>query len=313
VVVLVGRNLDIVVETRSLVEHILFFGVPLLLLVAGVTTWFVVGRSLAPVEAIRSRVAEISGSALGQRVPAEGRDEIARLAATMNDMLSRLEEARARERRFVSDASHELRSPIAAIRQIAEVALAHPEVTSLEDLANEVLIEDERLQLMAEDLLLLARADEGALSIKAVPLDLDDLVFEEARRLRQRTTLRIDTGEVTGGRTVGDKELLRRVVRNLAENAARHADSAVRFAVSESDGRVLLEIDDDGAGIPDEAREQIFERFSRLDDARSRDRGGAGLGLAIVAEILAAHGGHAHVDEAPLGGARFQVSLPRSP
>jgi signal transduction histidine kinase len=228
----------------------------------------------------------------------------------MNDMLARLDEAHKRQRRLVSDASHELRNPIATIGHHAEVALAHPESTTLEILASDVLAEDLRLQRLAEDLLLLARADERTLELSFRPLDLDDLVLEEARRLGLTTELHIDTSGIGAGRTHGDRAGLQRVVRNLADNAARHATSVVRFSVREQDGHVVLEVDDDGKGIPVESRGIVWDRFTRLDDARDRAHGGAGLGLAIVAEIVAAHGGSATVGDAPLGGARFEVILP---
>lgn len=312
--ILVGRNLDTVEESASAVTTILLVSMPILLLVVGGTTWAVVGRALSPVEAIRREVSEISGPELNRRVPIPpGDDEIARLARTMNAMLARIEESHGRQRRLVSDASHELRSPIAGIRHHAEVALSHPDAITVNDLAAEVLAEDLRLERLAEDLLLLAQADEHTLQMTARPLDLDDLVIEEARRLRQITPLRIDATEVSAARVRGDRRKLQRVVGNLAENAARHASSAIRLAVREDDGEVVLEVDDDGPGISPEERRVVFERFTRLDDARDRGHGGAGLGLAIVAEVVAAHGGTVSVGEAPLGGARFTVTLPRSP
>lgn len=311
--VIVARNFDGVGESVSVLTEILLVVVPLLLTVVGVTAWRIVGRALAPVEAIRGEVAEISATELHRRVPLpSGDDEISRLARTMNGMLERLDESQARQQRLVSDASHEIRSPIAAIRHHAEVAIAHPGQTTVGDLASDVLSEDLRLERLAEDLLLLAKADEHSLQITARPLDLDDLVLEEARRLRQMTKLRIDVTGVSGARTRGDRQQLRRVVRNLADNAAGHASTAIRMAVRETGTNVVLEVDDDGPGIAEELRSAVFERFTRLDDARDRQHGGAGLGLAIVAEIVAAHGGSASVKDAPLGGARFEVILPRS-
>jgi signal transduction histidine kinase len=314
VTVLVGRNLDLVREATATTTRTLFVGVPLLLSVVALTTWVVTGRSLAPVEDMRSEVAGITQADLHRRLPLpQGKDEVARLAHTMNGMLERLEEGRNREQRLVSDASHELRNPIAAIRHLTEVAIAHPDRTSLEILAAEVLSEDLRLQDLAEGLLLLARADEHALKMSAVPVDLDDLVLDEVRRLKQGTSLRIESGEVRGARTMGDPRYLQRVVENLAANAAQHAASAVVFSLSEDGSTVLLQIDDDGPGIPLHSREAIFERFTRLDEARGRQQGGAGLGLAIVAEIVGAHGGRVAATQSPLGGARFEVVLPREP
>ena len=306
--VVLGRSLETVVETRREVAVLLAVGVPLLLVVVGFVTWMIAGRVLAPVDAIRKEVEAISVKELHRRVPdPPGRDEIARLASTMNSMLERLEQASLRERRFVSDASHELRSPVAAIRQHAEVALSHPDRTTMDELAETVLEEDIRLQRIVEDLLLLTRVDEGTLQLRRLPVDLDDLMFEEAARLRAATSLRIDSAGVSAGRVVGDRGRLERLVRNLTDNAARHAESEIRLALRGDDGRVVLEVDDDGPGVPAEQRTAVFERFTRLDDARDRQHGGAGLGLAIVAEIAAAHGGSASVVDAPSGGARFMV------
>jgi signal transduction histidine kinase len=310
--VVVARSTEAVTETIAAVGGLLAVGLPLLLAVVAVTTWFVVGRALAPVEAIRTEVDAISATALHRRVPdPPADDEIGRLARTMNRMLERLEQAQARQRRLVSDASHELRSPVAAIRQHAEVALAHPGRTTITDLAATVLAEDLRLQRLAEDLLLLTRADEHTLALRRRPVDLDDLVFDEARRLRDAAGLRVDTTKVSAGRVDGDAAGLRRVLRNLGDNAARHAGGQVAFSVAEHDGVVRLEVDDDGPGIADADRERVFERFVRLDHARTRDDGGSGLGLAIVAELVAAHGGTVAVAASPLGGTRVEVALPR--
>lgn len=314
--VLVGRALIAVAESTRIVTRLLLMGLPLLLLLAAAATWMAVGRALAPVAAIRSEVDAISSAQLHRRVPLpRGRDEIARLAATMNRMLDRLERAQSAQRRFISDASHELRSPVATIRQYAEVALAHPGRTTQEGLAATVLAEDLRIQRLVDDLLLLARADEDALRPHLQPVDLDDLVLDEARRLRSTATgLRISTAGVPAVRLEADAQGLRRVLRNLGDNAARHARSQVAFDLAaQEDGRIVLGVEDDGPGVPAGERERIFERFVRLDDARSRrveDGGGSGLGLAIVAELVAAHGGTATVSEGALGGARFEVVLP---
>jgi len=310
--VLVGRGLEEVSESTGAVRRLLALGVPLLLAVVAVTTWWVVGRALAPVEAIRTQVDAISSAQLHRRVPEPHRgDEISRLAQTMNRMLHRLQSSQLRQRRFVSDASHELRSPVAGIRQHAEVAAAHPERTSVEALAAAVLAEDLRIQRLLEDLLVLARSDEGGWSSPRRPVDLDDLVLDEARRAQESSPVQVDASAVSAGRVVGDPVLLRRMVGNLVDNAAHHAGSRITLGLGERDGLVTLTVDDDGAGIAPADRERIFERFVRLDEARARHHGGAGLGLAIVSEVVAGHGGTVTVTEAPAGGARFEVRLPR--
>jgi signal transduction histidine kinase len=263
------------------------------------------------VEAIRREVAAISAAELHRRVPDQpGDDEIARLARTMNAMLGRLEGARDRQRRFVSDASHELRSPVASIRQHAEVALAHPARSTVTGLAATVLAEDLRIQRLVSDLLVLASADERSPAPRRRPVDLDDLVFEAARDLRATSDLRLDTTAVSAGRVAGEPAALRRVLGNVVENAVRHARERIAFALAESGGTVLLAVDDDGPGIPAADRERVLERFVRLDDARDRDAGGSGLGLAIVVELVAAHGGTVAVTCGPLGGTRIEIRLP---
>jgi len=310
--ILVARNLETALEPTRVVTRVLSVGLPVLLLVVVLTTWVVVGRALGPVEAIRTEVDGISAAELHRRVPdPPGSDEIARLARTMNRMLGRLERAQVRQRRFVSDASHELRSPVAAIRQHAEVALAHPDRTTTGELAETVLAEGLRVQQLVEDLLLLARADEHTLRLQRRPVDLDDLVFDEARRLREVTDLRVDTTAVSAGRVVGDSAELRRMLRNLGDNAARHTRGRISFALAEHNGVVVLAVDDDGPGIPEADRERVLERFVRLDDARARDAGGSGLGLAIVAELVAAHGGTLAIADSSLGGARVELNFPR--
>ena len=310
--VLAARGLELVEESTEVVTMLLALGLPIVLLVVGVTAWLLVGRSLAPVEAIRGEVEEISSTELHRRVPMPGgTDELARLAATMNEMLIRLERGQSRQRQLVADTSHELRSPIASIRQHAEVALAHPERTTAAELADTVLAESLRLARMVDDLLLLARADEHTLALERRPLDLDDLALEAARVLRRNDHLEVEVTGVSGGRVHGDPDGLRRVVANLAENAARHARGRVSLSVAEEDDEVRLRVEDDGPGIAPADRDRVFERFVRLDAARARDAGGSGLGLAIVAELVAAHRGTAVIGESALGGTLVEVRLPR--
>lgn len=307
--VVVGRPLVDVLDSTRFVTRVLLVGLPLMLLVVGGVAWVVTGRTLAPVTAIRQEVDEISAAELHRRVPTvHDRDEIGRLAATMNRMLDRLERAQDSQRRFVSDASHELRSPIASIRQHVEVALAHPGRSSLHELAGTVQAESLRIQRLVDDLLLLARADERDLRLPTAPVDLDDLVFAEAQRLRTATELAIDTTAVSAGRVLGDELSLQRMLHNLTENAARYASTQIRLALREVNGEVVLTVSDDGPGIPAADLERVFERFVRLATARGRADGGSGLGLAIVAEIVHAHSGRVAVLEG--SGTTFEVRLP---
>lgn len=311
--VLVAQTLDQVIESTTTLTGFLAVGVPALLGFLGFGAWRVVGRALSPVESIRSEVEEISSAQLHRRVPVPAADdEIARLAATMNEMLGRLEESQRRQRRFVSDASHELRSPVATILQHAEVAVTHPETTDGAELAGLVLSEALRVQQLVEDLLLLARIEEGASATRKESVDLDDLVFEAATRSRTRTTKTIDVSGVSGGRVLGDRHRLARLVTNLLDNAVRHAQSTVAMALTEDDDDAVLLVDDDGPGIPIDQRARVFERFVRLDDARDRESGGAGLGLAIAADVATAHAGLVRVADSPLGGARLEVRIPKA-
>ena len=285
-------------------------GLPLLVALVGALEWVLAGRALRPVEAIRAEVADITGGDLHRRVPEPPiDDEIGRLAHTMNAMLGRLEASADRQRQFVSDASHELRSPLAALMAQVEVARAHPESADWPAVADAVSDESARLWRVIDDLLLLARSDEGHLLPGHDPVDVDELVLADASRLRAQGQVRVDLSGVGAGRAVGDREQLRRVVRNLADNAERHAASAVTFSVEEHDGWVQLVVADDGPGIPIDQRERVFERFARLDTARNRAAGGTGLGLAIVGEVVDAHGGSVEVADSA-AGARMVVWLP---
>ena len=296
-------------ETLATVATLLAIALPLLLLLVAVTTWSVVGRALRPVELIREEVDGITAERLHQRVPVpETADEIAALATTMNGMLDRLDAAATAQRRFVSDASHELRSPLATIRQHAELAQAHPDVTSIGELAEVVSEEGLRLQGIVESLLLLARLDEGA-STHDEAVDLDDIALGEVRRLRA-AGIDVDGSGIHAARVHGDPRLLGQLVRNLADNAVRHSRGRVAIGVTPSDGYVFVTIEDDGTGVPAEERERIFERFVRRDEARSRDAGGSGLGLAIARGIAASGHGTLTVDDSRWGGARFVLTLP---
>lgn len=309
-VLTVARPLAGVEEAVAASAALLAVAVPLVLGLVGLVMWVVATRALAPVERLRRQVDAIDAAGLDRRVDATRDDELGALAHTMNRMLDRLEQSQITQRRFVSDASHELRSPLATIRQHAELAAAHPEASSLPALSRVVIDEGERMQELVEGLLLLARLDEGRGAVNAA-VDVDDIALAEAQRLRGMGVA-VDARGIGPGRVTGSATLLARTVRNLADNAARHARERVVIRVFERGDRVLLQIEDDGSGIPADQREHVFDRFVRLDEARARDAGGSGLGLAIVREIALAHGGTITASEGASGGALMTLSLPRS-
>lgn len=318
-----NRNgfLEVVIDGRAIVEESvsgvrgsLLVAFPVLVGAAGLLAWVLSGRALRPVEAIRTEVEAISASTLDRRVPVPpSGDEVARLAETMNRMLDRLEDASNRQQRFVGDASHELRSPVTAIRTELEVAQRTAGPADWPDVAARLLREEARLEAVIADLLLLASLDEGGDSIEPVLVDLRELVDEEVRRRAPdagAVSLEVDAPEpvcVQGSRTQ-----LHRALANLLDNATRHARASVRVAVHQRDGMARILVDDDGPGIPEADRERVFERFTRLDAHRARPgpTGGAGLGLSLVAGIAERHRGAARVDTAPLGGARLVLELP---
>ncbi|AUG77103.1 hypothetical protein CFP65_2263 [Kitasatospora sp. MMS16-BH015] len=301
------RDADAVDDTTT---ASLAVGVPLLLLTVALVTWRVTGRALGPVEAIRAEVAEITDRDLHRRVPVPAsQDEIARLAATMNATLDRLEAAGARQRRFIADASHELRSPITVLRTQLEVALAHPDPALWTELVTGALEDTTRLQALAADLLLLARLD-AAEPAPVTPVDLTELVRElaEARR-GDPHPVAATTPPGPPVTVLANPLWLGRLVTNLLDNAQRYAETRVGLDLRVADGLAVLTVTDDGPGIPAADRERVFERFARLDDARSREEGGAGLGLAIARELAGCLGGRLTAEEAPRG-ARLVARLP---
>jgi signal transduction histidine kinase len=311
VTVHVAAPLDDVTDSTALLTTSLLIAVPLATASLAALTWWLVGRTLRPVEGIRREVADIGGTDLNRRVPEPATDdEIARLARTMNEMLDRLETAVARQQRFVADASHELRSPLTRMRSEVEVDLAHPDRSDPRATHRSVLEELIGLQRLVDDLLHLARADAGADPIVRQPIDLDDLVLRDARRLQAESDLEVDVSAVGAARVEGDPRQLARAVANVGDNAARHAASRVALSLAADTDRAVLAVTDDGPGVPAEQRERIFERFARHDESRTRASGGTGLGLAIAREIVERHGGSITVDPAVTTGARFVIQLP---
>ena len=288
-------------------------GVPFLLVLACGTVWLVAGRALRPVEQIRGAVTAITSADLSQRVPEPGTDdEIGRLARTMNDMLARLEDAAARQRRFVADASHELRSPLTAIRTGLEVGLSHPDRAPWPQIAGRAVRQSQRLEQLIAELLVLARADAHQLAARRQPVDLAALLADLAAAT-PAPGVSIDLSVAPGTATTGNPEDLSRMFRNLLDNAVRYARHRVLFTVritaAAGPEGIVVEIADDGPGIPEEERERVFGRFVRLDASREQASGSAGLGLAIAREIAAAHGATIVLTEAPGGGTRAVVTV----
>ncbi|MCE6996552.1 HAMP domain-containing histidine kinase [Saccharothrix sp. S26] len=308
-----GPVLDEVVAAQTTLNHRvlgLFGGAVALTALFAFVVWFATGRVLRPVQAIRRELADITGHDLARRVPVPGtRNEIARLAVTVNATLDRLQAAVEENRRFVADASHELRSPIAALRAELEIAHAHPDLTDWRAVVDGALRDTYRLQQLAGDLLLLARLDHAPAAASDDVVDLVELVRTETARRGDRVPA-LDLGD-RPVRVRGSRPLLARLLANLLDNAERHAADRVTVRLTEADGVAWLHVVDDGPGIPPEDRERVFERFTRLDDARTRETGGTGLGLPIARRIARLHRGALDVADAPdHGGACLTATLP---
>jgi signal transduction histidine kinase len=309
--VIVGGGSEAVEATARTVVLLFACGAPVIVWVAAAASYRLVRRSLQSVDAIRSRVAEISASDLAERVPVPGsHDEISALAVTMNEMLARIEAGHRAQQRFVGDASHELRSPLSTIISGLEAAEDHPELLNT-GLASKILLpEAHRMRTLINDLLLLARADEQRLVMRTEEVSVNEVAEAEVARAQQDASCAIHTVS-TPVRIVGDSTAISRVIRNLLDNAVRHATSRVDVCVGSRDRKAIIAIGDDGPGIAPEDRTRVFERFVRLDSDRSRSSGGAGLGLAIVAEVVAAHGGTVTIADQPGRGTTMLVSLPQ--
>ncbi|MCL4422964.1 MAG: HAMP domain-containing histidine kinase [Actinobacteria bacterium] len=309
--VAVVASLSTVERTTDIAAIALAGGIPVLLILVGALAWILTGLALRPVEELRAEVADVSARDLHRRVQVPGSgDEIARLAKTMNAMLGRLEDGAERQKRLVGDASHELRTPLASIRANLEFVIAHPDDPGTAQACGEAHNEATRMQRIVDDLLVLARADSGTLALRPGEVDVDEIVIDEARRLRAHGRVNVDTTGLGAGRVTGDRDLIRRAVRNLADNAERFAYSTVWLGVRCTQAWVAVTVADDGPGIPESDRSRVLERFARLDEHRSGS--GAGLGLAIAREIVQAHGGSLEVDSRSGGGAKLVIRLPYS-
>lgn len=308
--VAVGATVTAQAETVATVAWFILGAAPLLLAGVGFGVWILVGRSLRQVEQIRDQVAGINARSLDGRVGVpRTSDEIQALAQTMNMMLDRLEASDREQRRFVSDASHELRSPLATLSAAVEIAAADPSGAMWEETKEVVAGETARMRYLVQDLLTLAKADDQGLRLEAADVDLDDVLNDEVRRLRCTSRHKIEA-RLEPARITGDVRSLGRAIRNVLDNAERYARARISIQVRNSPDDVLLTIDDDGPPVPVAERERIFERFVRLDESRSRESGGSGLGLAITSAIVSAHGGRILCTEAPDGGCRFELAFP---
>ena len=310
--VVVASTVQVQADSVTTVAWFLLGATPLLLVVVGLAVWFLVGRSLRQVERIRGQVDHIDASRLSERVEVPGtNDEIHRLALTMNSMLDKLQTSDGEQRRFVSDASHELRSPLATISAGLEIAVADPSGDTWHELQELLSGETARMRYLVDDLLTLAKANDGGIQIADQDVDLDDVLATEIRRLRPLTAHTI-RASIVPARVTGDAQRLGQVLRNVLDNANRHARFVIAIELTSGPDGVRLVIDNDGDPVAEADRERIFRRFVRLDASRSRESGGSGLGLAIAAGIMSAHHGTITASQAPSGDCRFELHLPSS-
>ncbi|MGG5258697.1 sensor histidine kinase [Phycicoccus avicenniae] len=313
VTVVVGRSTESVREAGATLRDTLVVTLPVALALLAAATWFVAGRALRRVDAVTRAVDAVTEVGAGRRVPESGvEDEVGRLARTMNTMLARLDDSSARQRAFVADASHDLQSPVTALRARLEVALAHPAAVGTTELAEDVLGSVGEMESLVGALVELARG-ERMTPVRREPLDLDALVLEEASRCSAGNRVTIDTRAVSAAPVLGDARDLRRLVRNLLDNAVRHASGRVAVRLHLEGGSAVLEVSDDGPGVPSALRAQIFDRFTRGDPTRVRDPAHPhyGLGLAIAAAVAERHDGLLELvgDQ----GSAFRLRLPTTP
>ncbi len=312
-VLVVGATRENNLETLSSFRDELLIAGPVALILATLAGYLLAGAALRPVERMRRQAAQISAETPGERLPVpETRDEVQRLGETLNEMLGRLESALARERDFVADAGHELRTPLALLRTELELALRHAESDAeLRDAVRCSAEEVDRLTQLADDLLLIARSERGKLPLRLEPVPTSELLASVARRFEWRAEeagRSVQAVATDGIRVRGDRIRLEQALGNLVDNSLRHGGGRVRLEAMQVDGVVELHVADEGSGFPPEFLETAFERFSRPDAARAG--GGAGLGLAIVRTIADAHGGETHAANRERGGADVWLVLP---
>ncbi len=307
-VVVAGAETETVDEAVTALGRLLLIGLPPLLALVAALTWMTTGRALQPVEGIRSRAAEISGTNLGGRVNVpDSRDEIQDLAVTVNAMLDRIEAHDYSLRQFTADASHELKSPVANLRALVDTAEISD--SRWQALQAQLGNESDRLRNLVDNLLFLASTEAGRPVGTESTIALDELLFSEAELVAATGSVTVDLSGVVPAELRGSRSDLGRLVRNLVDNAVRHAATKISLAIEENAGTVTLIVGDDGLGIATENRERIFERFTRLDEARARGEGGSGLGLAIVRHIADSHGATITVGDSSIGGAEFRATF----
>lgn len=308
-------------QTLHRIRHLFLVSIPLLILMAGAGAWFLARRSFAPITAMAGRAAEISANTLHERLPVVADDELGALAKVLNDLLDRLQESFEQERRFVADASHELRSPTAILRSEADVTLSRSHRTEAEYRESMAVIQDaaRRLGKVVDDLFLLARVDGGQVVMSRESMYLDDLVRDTVRLVRpmaEQNGVSVEAGQTVEAPFRGDPDLLGRLLLNLLDNGIKHSPPGARVLVSLAarNGGYEIRVVDSGSGIDPEARSRIFERFFQVDSARSRDdptlTSGAGLGLAIGRSIAEMHGGSLDLVDSRPGRTEFSLFLP---
>jgi two-component system, OmpR family, sensor kinase len=318
-VVVAGTSLESTDEELESLRGILAYLVPLSLIVAGIGGWFLAGRSLSPVVAMADRARQIGVENLSERLPvANPRNELGRLAETFNSLLARLEGSLIQQRQFMADASHELRTPVTTARTAASVALQQPTRQEEDYRDTLAIIEQEtiRLSRIVDDMFTLARADAGSYPVRAMPMYLDEVVDEVVRAVgvvARTRNITITANTLRPAPFTGDEDLIRRLILNIVDNAARYAPagSAIRVALDRAGNDYAVAVSDDGPGIPLEIQPRIFERFYRVDTARTHGGdGGAGLGLALARWIARAHDGDVVLAASSSAGSTFVITLP---